>query len=297
MAFPRVISLTFLCLAFSVYAFAAEQLGPTVQESFIKTYGALCLSLFAILQVWVYGLWKRYFRKGQVEVYETGLIEVGYSLFGPTIGLNGTLRALHHDVFIRTIELTLTRESDGATHTFTWLAFRPPIINLTATPPDRMEIPSSFMLSASSPYRYNIIFNDSDVGETVTRINENYLNAWNRVLERLRQLAPSAIFQDAVNREAGNVINEFSGTPDSVTAFVGLGRACYWEPGNYRLAMTVRATRPNRFYTATYQFSLTAAECDRLRLNVSVIMNVPISIYWQAANWPFNFAYTRYLSN
>src|SRR2546428_9072098 len=119
MAILKILAIAFLLLTFAIYARSAEQQGPMVQEeSFIKAYGSLALSIFAILQVWIYGVWKRYFRRGIIEVYETGLIEIGYSLFGPTIGLNGTLRALHHDVFIRTIELTVTRESDGATHSY-----------------------------------------------------------------------------------------------------------------------------------------------------------------------------------
>lgn len=70
------------------------------------------VSFFLIVQVRLIALWKRYMKKGQINLYETGTVEIGYSTFGPTIGINGTLRAWNKDVFVRSIDLMVVREKD-----------------------------------------------------------------------------------------------------------------------------------------------------------------------------------------
>ena len=91
---------------------------------FFGSFGALILAFLALVQFWVKILWEKYFRKDKIDYYETGTIVIGYSPSGPTIGLNGTLRALNKDVFIRAIDLLVIRETDRAQHVFKWIAFQ-----------------------------------------------------------------------------------------------------------------------------------------------------------------------------
>src|SRR4051812_27999859 len=97
--------------------------------SFIQTYGALILSIYAIVQVWAIALWKK-LRKGKIEIFETGWIEVGFAGFGPMITLTGTLRAERKDVFVQDVSISITRDSDGTTFILEWIAFKAPQIKI-----------------------------------------------------------------------------------------------------------------------------------------------------------------------
>ncbi len=58
------------------------------------------IAIIALLQPWAAWLWKTLFVKGRVETCAAGFLEVGYSDFGPTVAMQGTLRALYKDVFV-----------------------------------------------------------------------------------------------------------------------------------------------------------------------------------------------------
>ena len=61
---------------------------------FLKGWGSLIIATVALVQPWMIALWKRFVRPGTIDIHETGTIEIGYSSFGPTIGLRGTLREI-----------------------------------------------------------------------------------------------------------------------------------------------------------------------------------------------------------
>src|ERR1700682_1369881 len=93
-------------------------------EVFLKGWGSLIVATVALIQPWIIALWRKAFRPGSIDIHETGTIEIGYSSFGPTVGLRGTLRAVHHDQFVRIIDLTVIKEKDAARHFFPWVVFR-----------------------------------------------------------------------------------------------------------------------------------------------------------------------------
>lgn len=69
------------------------------------------MSIYAILQVWAIAVWKK-LRKGKIQIFETGWIEVGFISFGLIITLTGTLRAERKDVFVQEVSVSVTRDSD-----------------------------------------------------------------------------------------------------------------------------------------------------------------------------------------
>ena len=71
----------------------------------ISNIGPWIISGLALIQVWIVALWKK-FRKPVVEIHQSGAIEIGYGSFGPSIGILGTLRTLHKDVFVRNIQVS-----------------------------------------------------------------------------------------------------------------------------------------------------------------------------------------------
>lgn len=128
---------------------------------FLKGWGSLIIAGIALIQPWLIATWKRFFRQGEIDIHETGGIELGYNNFGPTIGLNGTLRAANRDQFVRSISLTITKMKDNSRHTFEWGLFRSAKLSSSGTQEMSFELPSGFMLTTAQPHRYSIQFYDA----------------------------------------------------------------------------------------------------------------------------------------
>lgn len=88
----------------------------------VREIGPWILGAASLAQVWVIGLWRR-FRKGKIEIFESGLIEISYGQLGPSIGLIGTLRCLHKDIFVKRLRIKVKRQCDNAEFFFNWHAF------------------------------------------------------------------------------------------------------------------------------------------------------------------------------
>lgn len=265
---------------------------------FLKQYGILILALIGIIQYWIIAFWKKYIRKSKIEIYETGTIEIGYGPFGPSISLNGTLRALNKDVFIKSIDLMLVRKKDKSQHVFHWLAFRPPQVDLSGAQPISMEIPSGFLISPDSPHKYNIIFYDKDLFKEIKSLLRRYISEWYKmVLEPLTKtwspsvgITPSA----EIKAEQDKLIESFRKSTIRNDTFAALDRYCYWEPGDYSITINARTSKPDKFFTKDFKFSITENDLKTLRLNVITILDQPISAYLRIQNYPYFNTYSEY---
>ena len=54
-------------------------------KEIISKYGTFITAVIALIQPWIIYLWKKFFRRSKIEIFPTGLIEIGFSQFGPTI--------------------------------------------------------------------------------------------------------------------------------------------------------------------------------------------------------------------
>lgn len=264
---------------------------------FLKSYGTLILAIYGIVQVWFIALWKKYARKSEGTLYETGSIEIGYSSYGPTIGLNGTLRALNKDVFISSIGLLIVREKDKAEHSFRWIAFRPPKIDLAGTQPLSMEIPSGFLVSPESPHRYNIVFNDEKLFEEIRPQFNLYIAEWYKVADQLGKIWPPSLGltpPPEVVAQQTELMEVFRKCKIHFDVYATLNRLCYWEPGDYQMIVRVRTSKPDRVLSSNYRFSITEADSNNLKLNVITMLEEPISTYLRVQKYPYNFAYAAY---
>jgi hypothetical protein len=236
------------------------------------------VALVALAQPWIYWAYITYFRKGTLDVHRTGNIEVGFSTFGGTIGIQGTLRAVNRDLFVSRMEAKVVRESDNSTHTLEWGAFRPPVV-LVGSSDRPIEMPAGFLMQPTAPHRYNILFFDTrqqgELNERLTDLNRLWLNDL-----QTHNVAP----QDALARYA-----IFNQTIQHVETYTAVDRLNYWQRGTYSLTVTIHTTRPNQVFTERYRFQLTDADAARLRLNAVSILRSGLSL---DANW--DFVYTPY---
>src|SRR5437660_1351433 len=70
----------------------------------------LWLAIVALVQPWLIALWKKFLLRGRIRAYPSANIEIGFSTFGPTVALQGTLHASHRDIFVTSAGMVVTRE-------------------------------------------------------------------------------------------------------------------------------------------------------------------------------------------
>lgn len=241
-------------------------------------YVTLAIAVIALIQPWVIAIWRRFFRQAQVDIHETGLIEVGYSGLGPTLGLHGTLRAIHRDVFVSRISLVVTRERDNARHEFAWSAFREGL-----GPQVVLSLPASFLTTTSQPHRANILFSDIETRQEIQGDLVGVREAWQD-----RVLVANFPFDE---EEASRLYEEFLGDDVHVRAHTEISRRCYWDAGRYGLEMTISTSRPNRTFQKSWSFELTEQDAELLRRNTVSILRTTVGI----GDLGWNTAYAAYL--
>lgn len=254
---------------------------------FLKTWGALMIAVIALVQPWAIAAWRRFVRRGAIDIYETGTIEVGYSGFGATIGLHGTLRAQDRDFFIRNIDLEIVRESDQSRHRLDWGLFRSHRAVLGRPEEMTLELPAGFLLMTSQPHRYNIQFFDTTLQAEIRGILEPVNGSWLDTVQP--EIAAGQL--DPEDRSAWrNTYDAFSAQQTHVSAYTAVDRLSYWTPGKYNLALTVRAARPDRVFKRAWSFTLSESEVRTLRLNVvKMLQDTCGQFYGQ-----YNFSYVAY---
>ncbi len=254
--------------------------------TFFKAWRVEIVAWLALLLPGLRALWRRFVKPGVVEIYKTGTLEVGYSVFGATIGLFGTLRARDRDLFVRSANLQLVIERDQARRRLEWGVFRSSRLVLGRPEQMTVELPAGFMLLTSQPFRYNIQFHDIDLQGEVRPILERVQTAWWQAVA----LAGGAATLGQQGGPAWNTLYQtFSQSPAHVAAFVAIDRLCYWVAGRYRVTLTVETARPDRHFEESWTFALSDDEVERLRLNALLIVQATCGQTVQN-----NFAYVPY---
>ena len=247
----------------------------------MSSWASFFVALFALVQVWAIGLWRRFFRRGTLDIFETGRIEVGYSTLGPTLGLHGTLRAVNRDQFVQGVGLVVTRERDGARHEFPWDVFRG---GQKGSEGFAVELPAGFMVSTVLPYRYNILFSDTETRRDIENLLAPVRETW------VAKLAAAPPVDDDARL---GLFTEYQAEPTHFTTHAELVHALYWNPGWYTLEMSVQTSRPAVPHSRNWRFELSDENVSLLKLNA--ISSLAFACGFNDAN--FNFAYPPYESS
>jgi len=262
------------------------------EPSIMVAIASLCIAIAALAQPWIIALWKKFFSLGSVNIFNTGQIEIGYSNQGPTLGLHGTMIASDRNQLVHKVVAVVTRKKDGASHTFEWAFFRGYQVNLARPEDMTFELASGFLLTTSQPHRFNIFLIDFPVRDEIERCLRQLVTAWDQYSEAWEerhedQAQPS---DDTEANETNLAYEKFRSSTEHVNSFQEITRLCYWEPGDYKLQLTVETALPVRSFSRTWGFSLTNEDSDRLIGNTLSILSV--SCIGDA--FGFSFAYAKY---
>jgi len=258
-----------------------QQLGPWI------------ISGLALVQILVIALVKK-LRRASVDIYESANIEIGYSDFGPTLGLMGTLRAINKDVFVKQVSASVTKIKDNSNHAFHWRAFRSNSFSLNPNEPLRFEISSSFLLTHNNPFKYNIFLVDNsfsaEIAPKIRGISKKWFDHRSQRLKELEQqhkdsfelLIKNPMFEEML-------FDEFSKSGVLVDEYLILDRACYWEAADYCFRIIVETNKPDKRFTKQFRFSLTDEDVKNLHLNTIATMRTLCGFTVR-----YNFAYPEY---
>lgn len=271
----------------------------------IETWTAI-VAFVALAQPWAVALYKRVLRSGRLEIYETGLPEIGYSLWGATIALYGTLRSRDRELFVKSVELQVKRLDDtnaqrAIRRVLQWVAFRPlTTVMGRATLELEMTQPASFMVNPLQPYQYNIFFSELPFKE---QLQKCVLKAQEKWVEKISESGKLEKIRSKTRDPSGQqklvaqYLNE--SYPDFITTtqyrdvLEEIRKLMPWKAGTYELAFIAETANPNRTYKRSWLIVLTDEHEAGLNSNAEKILE-------GACKDTFilhHFAYPNYLPN
>lgn len=260
-----------------------------VEKTFLEKYGTLIIAVIALAQPWIIFLWKKLIKSGTIDFFKTGNLEVGFSDFASTLGINGTLRGLDKELYVSKIELDLKKLKNSSAFNFEWAIFRDTKFSLGNTQNMTLELPNGFIVSPQSPKSVNIQFHDTKQKEELRPLlNElntkwtNYLNTHYPYDMRIKDTDREKKIQD--------YYNTFCATTESNTIYAKLNNEFYWEKSTYELTFKIFTSKPNKSFSFKYSFNLTEEDCESLRLNVISTMNSTC----RQNTFNFQFVYPSY---
>ena len=257
---------------------------------FAKSYGALIVAIYAVLQVWLIALWKRFFWVGRLSIFRTGRLEIGFGTLGPTLALNGTLRVERKDLFVSGISLEIVKERDNSKHVFEWTAFRPPQIQIGKSEGITLELPSGFNVRVDHPHRYNIFFSDR---KTQAELENNLLqvrNEWHAFLKSKEDIILHMTKEGLSSALIVDTLYDADFSKNSKAwqqAWELLTRKNYWEEGKYHLKMVVQTSSPDKRFSSEWGFELSDTSFSTLRLNSIPTLR---EVCFSKADYFFHFA-------
>lgn len=225
--------------------------------------------------------------KTTVDLHPAGRIEIGFSNFGPTVGIQGTLRAIGGDVFVISGKIQIERLADHLRHEFEWAVFRPHAFSFGAANDEGYEIASGFYLNESAPRRINIQFHDSTTAARFQQILPEVKRIWTEHLAE-RQIMLATL----TPREFSDVYQQFHSTtiPQLAPLHSAVDRTFYWNEGTYRMTIEFKTSRPEKILATTFDFALSSTKSESLRVNAYTCLMVACDV----PNATFSFAYPVY---
>jgi len=241
----------------------------------------LWIALAALVQPWVIALYKRFVLRGRLRVYEVGNIEIGFSSFGPTIGILGSLNASQRDVFVKGAEIVVVREKDQAQAGFRWFVQRP-FTWKTEGVHTEVQPASAIAVKKDSSVNFSTLFTLPGFAEEHAAVAGAFTTAWNE-----SELSKADTQDTAARLVLLSKFSEVSPTPAKLWEQM-LG-TFFWQPGDYTMTLSVLAEKPTPAFTKRWRFRLSADDTNLLKGNITMIVRTLAGI-----EADFKFAYPQY---
>ncbi len=251
----------------------------------LATAATAVIAFAGLLRPEIAGLLRRW--RAIIDLHPAGNIEIGFSNFGPTVGMQGTLRAVNGDEFVSFARIIIERVADHLRHEFDWAIFRPQAFSTATIPQQTFEIAAGFYLNMSAPRRFNIQFHDSATADKFRQSISEVRGLW---MEHLRKRGIVL-----ANTSPNDIREEYNTFHDDYLKSIAplhqsIEREFYWNEGPYWMTVELKTTRPEKKFTFEYKFSVAAADSELLRLNAIACLVAGCDV----PDVVFNFAYLPY---
>jgi hypothetical protein len=273
-------------------------------DSVFKEIVVPTIAAVGLIQPWAVYAYRKIVQRHKIEVVPAGYIEIGYSNYGPTLGLIGTLVSTKKDAFVHSIDLKLVRTEDNLTHDLRWLFFHSPDYNLLDPRSATVKTPYSFQLQKNVPYNYSISFRDQATNLQMADILMKHANRWDDLVkngevdEKLLKEVRNAAAMNPLNypaKEIFDLIEPFRNTKESNDAIINIMELNYWKAGNYNIELKLNIRGQQKPLSKKFAFRLSKEDEDQIKQNVISICTYAIIQSFGFRPMPFHFRNQSYL--
>lgn len=200
----------------------------------------------------------------RLSIHLNTRIEIGFSDYGPTIGIFGTIRSKGKQFFITSIKLRVANPN-GESHEFDWCIFRSPIVKVQEITNVEAEVAVPFMVPKNSAKTISILFQDTSIAE---EIREPFLELKERLGDRDYDSVMGMEWFDIHN----TIYEKF-----------------YWEAGEYQFLLSIYDEDGAVCCEKNFGFCLLEPESEFLGVNVETMINAALGrqgevVYHAACN-------------
>lgn len=254
----------------------------------------ITIAIIALAQPWLIGLYGRFFKQSQLDFYPTGRLEIGFSTYGPTVCIYGTLRCEHADAFIVNMQLQVQNQDNKATSLMQWLAFRKHTFNIQASSTDsQIELPSSFKMIVGTTRTFGVVYHDTNIRDRLADQLDPRQEDWTSYVSRNSTEAAKLISEDTtVNHDSLilDILEEWYLTEEGTQAAIrNTEIECYWREGIYSATLNVLLGTHKVKTVSLFTFELSRDDIESLRSNSAVLVR---NLYSRIAE-DFQFAYPQ----
>ena len=204
-------------------------------------------------------LWDRFIPPQNIKNYLSDTVEIGYSQYGMTLGVTGTITAAGKFTFITNMSIELLTKSSRYIFVFDWLAFRPIQFGETGVKGSGIKTASKFMVTEGEPYKYNIVFADQLQYATINPIIKEIRKGWDALTAENAALStpqnPTQLFENFLQRK------------EIVHAQAVLRNQCYWRAEPYTLKLNFSGKSGQKIHEDIKTFILTAEDIKKMEIN------------------------------
>lgn len=206
----------------------------------------------------------KFFQKPPLHHHLSDQIEIGYTMYGPTLGVAGRISANNQAIFIHDIALEITNSTHKTAFHFGWFQFRPHKFTIGGLHGLDFKMASKFMVYPQNPHQYNILFSDQ----------KGYASIKPTLLEIKRQWSfhNELIKNNPAHAPSGSIFADFLKAPVTQELLGDLRAACYWRAGEYLLNILVNTRNPNQIFRVQRKFYVNDDEIQLLERNSSNIV-------------------------
>ncbi|HRZ40003.1 MAG TPA: hypothetical protein P5246_03240 [Candidatus Omnitrophota bacterium] len=199
-------------------------------------------------------LWASLFGGVSISNYISKELEVGFSNYGPSLGIGGVFSVKDKHEFVHKITLHVDTDEGHDQHDLEWFAVREHDFIAGDFSGMHAKSPSKFMVVPLNPYTYDLVFVDNTCYAEMKPFLQELRAYWH--------MSPK------FDPKMTSLPEHFLKRDDVLECFKNIELLCYWRPGLYNLSMKVSAGAKFEEVVFDHTFELNETQILSLKGNI-----------------------------